>query len=139
MTSSRLALEADARRSILSHAREGAARDPPAEVCGVLAGDSDARTVTDVHPVSNVADDPRVAYELDPEETVSIIEAVETAGDDAVGFYHSHPESDPVPSATDREQASWPGYVYLICSPDGRMNAYEWTGNEFHELTIAVE
>ncbi|MGB9956077.1 desampylase [Haloferax prahovense] len=139
MTSSRLSIERDAQDSVLSHARKGAASDPPAEVCGVLAGDSDARTVTAAHPVSNVADEPRVAYELDPEETVSIIEAVESAGDDAVGFYHSHPESAPVPSAADREQASWPGYVYLICSPDGRMTAHEWTGNEFSELAIAVE
>ncbi|MBC9987189.1 M67 family peptidase [Haloferax sp. AS1] len=139
MTSSRLSLAADARAAMLSHAREGAAADPPAEVCGVLAGDGDARTVTAVHPVSNVAAEPRVAYELDPEETVSILEAVEAAGDDAVGFYHSHPESDPVPSATDRERASWPGYVYLICSPDGRLSAHEWTGDEFRELSVAVE
>ncbi|WP_424006460.1 desampylase [Haloferax denitrificans] len=139
MTSSRLTLADDARAVILSHAREGAARDPPAEVCGVLAGDSDARAVTVAHPVSNVADEPRVAYELDPEETVSILETVESAGDDAVGFYHSHPESDPVPSATDREQASWPGYVYLICSPDGRLTAHEWTGDEFRELDVTVE
>ncbi|WP_049920502.1 desampylase [Haloferax sulfurifontis] len=139
MTSSRLTLADDARAVILSHAREGAARDPPAEVCGVLAGDGDARTVTAAHPVSNVADEPRVAYELDPEETVSILETVEAAGDDAVGFYHSHPDSDPVPSATDREQASWPGYVYLICSPDGRLTAHEWTGDELRELAVAVE
>ncbi|AFK20200.1 M67 family peptidase [Haloferax mediterranei ATCC 33500] len=139
MTSNKLSLEAATSTTILSHAREGAARDPPQEVCGVLVGDRDAATITAVLPVSNVAEEPRVAYELDPEETVSAFDEAESEGNDVVGFYHSHPETDPVPSATDREQASWPGYVYLICNPDGRFTAHEWTGDEFRELAIVVE
>ncbi|ELZ78246.1 hypothetical protein C455_11203 [Haloferax larsenii JCM 13917] len=139
MTSSKLTLAAAVRDEIRSHARDGAARDPPAEVCGVLVGDRTTTTISDSLPVSNVADEPRVAYELDPAETVGAFDEVEAAGDEVVGFYHSHPESAPIPSAADREQASWPGYVYLICTPDGRLTAHEWTGDEFRELDIAIE
>ncbi|MFC7202359.1 desampylase [Haloferax namakaokahaiae] len=135
MTSSKLTLEPNAREELLDHVREGASRDPPAEVCGILAGTGN--TLSRILPVSNVADEPRVAYELDPQETLTKIESVEESGDSVLGFYHSHPESAPVPSATDREQASWPGYVYLICSPDGRMNAYEWTADVFEPLEIS--
>ncbi|WP_411964122.1 desampylase [Haloferax sp. YSMS24] len=139
MTSSNVSVSHAARDSVLSHAREGAARDPPAEVCGVLVGNRDAGSISSVRPVSNVADDPRVAYELDPAETMAAIDDVEASGADVVGFYHSHPESAPVPSAADRAQASWPGYLYLICNPDGRMTAHEWTGDDFHEVTLTVE
>ncbi|KAB1198526.1 MULTISPECIES: desampylase [Haloferax] len=139
MTSSNLSVSSHARDSILSHTREGAARDPPEEVCGVLVGDEDSDSISSVRPVSNIAPDPRVAYELDPAETVAVIDDVESVGADVVGFYHSHPESAPIPSATDREQASWTGYVYLICNPDGRMNAYEWTGDEFREVGVDVK
>ncbi|WP_416840756.1 desampylase [Haloferax sp. DFSO52] len=139
MTSSKLSISAHARDELLSHAREGAARDPPEEICGVLVGDGQARRISSVRPVSNIATDPRVTYELDPSETVAIFEAVESAGDDVIGFYHSHPESAPVPSDTDRERATWPGYVYLICTPDGRLTAHEWTGDDFRERGIIVE
>ena len=139
MTSSNYSVSHSARDSVLLHAREGAASDPPAEVCGVLVGDRDAGSISAVRPVPNVADDPRVAYELDPAETMATIDEVESEGDDVVGFYHSHPESAPVPSAADSAQASWPGYVYLICNPDGRMTAHEWTGDDFREVTLSVE
>ncbi|KAB1187855.1 MULTISPECIES: desampylase [Haloferax] len=139
MTSSNLSLASHAHDSIVSHARSGAAEAPPAEVCGVLVGDRSAGSITTVVPVSNVSDEPRLAYELDPAETVAAFEDADSAGLDVVGFYHSHPESAPVPSAADREQASWPGYVYLICHPDGRLTAHEWTGTEFRELEVSVE
>lgn len=135
MTSNKFTLAPPAREELLEHVREGASRSPPAEVCGILAGH--ANTISSILPVSNVADEPRVAYELDPQETLAKIEMVEQAGDSVLGFYHSHPETEPVPSATDRTQASWPGYVYLICAPDGRMNAYEWTGDAFEAIAIS--
>ncbi|KTG27992.1 desampylase [Haloferax profundi] len=139
MTSNNVTLASHARDEILAHAREGAAEVPPEEVCGVLVGDHRANAISATLPVSNVAADPRVAYELDPAETVSAFDDVESRGDDVVGFYHSHPESAPIPSAADRAQASWPGYVYLICNPDGRLTAHEWTGDEFREVEVVVD
>jgi proteasome lid subunit RPN8/RPN11 len=137
--SSRLELARGAREAVLSHARAGAATDPPREVCGVLVGRrGGVDRVTDVRRVENVASNPRVAYELDPAAAVETVEAVEAAGDDVVGFYHSHPESAPVPSETDRREATWTGYVYLVCHPDGRLNAFRWTGEAFDELSVTL-
>ncbi|MUV59049.1 M67 family metallopeptidase, partial [Halogeometricum sp. CBA1124] len=79
---------------------------------------------------------PRREYELDPAGTVATIDRLESTGLDVVGFYHSHPESDPVPSRTDERRATWPGYVYLLCNPDGRLNAYRWTGETFDRLSL---
>jgi proteasome lid subunit RPN8/RPN11 len=111
-------------------------------VCGVLGGtraDGDGPDrVSVVRRVENVAADRRVAYELGPAETLATIEELEADGVDVVGFYHSHPESDPVPSEADRDRATWTGYVYLICAPDGRTNAYRWDGSAFDRLTLDV-
>ena len=91
------------------------------------------------HPITNVAADPRRAYELDPAETLRAIEAIEAAGDDVLGFYHSHPDSAAEPSRTDREEARWPGYYYAIVSvPDGDLAVFEWTGERFERRTIRV-
>ncbi|MFC6824495.1 desampylase [Halopelagius fulvigenes] len=142
----RFVLDRPAWEEVLSHAREGADADPPREVCGVLAGrvedaEPPVEFVERVRRVPNVAENPRVEYELDPEETLRTIEAVESEGLDVLGFYHSHPESDPVPSETDRRQATWAGYVYLVCNPGvrptDRMNAYRWTGSAFERLSLA--
>ncbi len=117
-------------------------------MCGVLIGsradpdESDA--VRDARPVPNVAADPRTHYELDPEATLAEIEAAEAAGDDVVGFYHSHPRGPPEPSDTDRRQATWPGYVYCIVVPGSDedeefvVRAWRWTGEAFESLTVEV-
>ncbi|MDS0294483.1 desampylase [Halogeometricum luteum] len=150
----RVSLSTDARAAILARARDGASDSVPREVCGVLAGhradgsragrpsDADSGTETDIVeravPIPNVADDPRTEYELDPATTVETIDALEAEGLDLVGFYHSHPESHPTPSPTDEARAGWPGYVYLLCHPDGRLNAYRWTGEAFEELRVVA-
>ena len=45
--------------------------------------------------------------------------ALETAGWDLCGIFHSHPAGPPVPSATDLAQAYYPEAVYLILAPAG--------------------
>jgi proteasome lid subunit RPN8/RPN11 len=134
----RLLIAPAVRDALLDHAREGADRDPPEEVCGVLAGARDPDRATATRRVPNVADRPRSRYELDPEATVAAIDAVEAGGDEVVGFYHSHPESAPVPSATDRERATWTGYVYAIVAPPDSIRAYRFTGDGFDELAVQV-
>jgi len=135
-----LSLAPGVRDALLEHAREGTDRDPPAEICGVLAGErGPPDRVTAIRRVPNVAAHPRTAYELDPAATMAAIDRVEDRGDDAVGFYHSHPETDPVPSATDRARATWPGYVYLIVSPPGAIRAYRYVDDGFVEVPVRVE
>ena len=138
MTSSKLVLSLSVRSALFSHARAGVA-DGPREICGVLAGErgDDVDRVTELHRVTNTAENPRTAYELDPAETLATIEDVEGRGLDVVGFYHSHPESPAQPSATDRARATWVGYVYCIVSPsEDTIRAWRWTGEAFDSLDV---
>ncbi|WP_233203891.1 desampylase [Halegenticoccus soli] len=141
---SELTLADGVRGALLRHARQGL-RDGPREVCGVLVGArarerDGADRATDCRRVPNVAANPRTEYELDPAEALAAIEDAEAAGLDVVGFYHSHPESPPVPSETDRDRATWNGYVYLIVAPrTDEVRAWRWTGEAFDPLPIAVE
>ena len=127
---STLVVDGDCADRLLDLAREGA----PAEICGVLGGEEGR--VTHVEPVPNVAPTPETRYELDPEATVAAIERVETEADH-LGFYHSHPQGPPAPSATDEAQATWTGFVYCIVSlPDARIRAWRWTGEGFARLSV---
>lgn len=127
----------DVRDRLLGHAREGASRAPPVEVCGVLVGRrGPPDRVTDARRIRNVADTPRSRYELDPEATVAAVDAAEAADDDVVGFYHSHPESAATPSATDRSRATWTGHVYAIVAPPATLRAYRLAADGFERLPV---
>lgn len=145
-----MTLELDVRmyEACVAHAREGA----PAEVCGILAGSRGATApaeegtgtgetpergrdrVTRVLRATNVADSPRTRYELDPAEQLDLMREVEDAGDEVVGFYHSHPGGPAEPSPTDERLATWEGYLYLVVSLAGdepAVGAWRWTGEAF--------
>lgn len=108
----------------------GERRDP-------TGGDEDptADRVAEAVAVENVASAPERFYELDPAETVAVIEAAEARGLEPVGFYHSHPRGPAAPSATDRQRATWTGYVYCIVAPDNIL-AVRWTGEAFRPLAV---
>ena len=132
------------RDEVVAHARDGA----PEEVCGLLAGgDNDAgRRVEAAHPARNASASPRTNYELDPAEQLELMESIEDAGRDVVGFYHSHPKGPQGPSATDAAEATWPDQSYVIVSLGGdgagtsevSLDSWRWTGEEFVREEVRV-
>lgn len=131
---------------VLAHARETA----PEECCGVLAGDreSDGATVdastataTTYRRVPNAAADPRSTYEMAPTALLAAIERVESDGDAVVGFAHSHPDGPPEMSDTDRREATWTGYRYLLADVEATppsVDAWRWTGERFADEAVVV-
>ncbi len=132
-------LEAAAVAAIRRHAREAA----PAECCGALVGlaaDGGAVRVARLLAADNVASDDR-RYLIAPGDLARAeAEAVEV-GLEVVGFYHSHPASAPVPSATDLAWA-WPWYSYLIVDArSGELRAWRLAEDRstFVEERLSVE
>lgn len=97
-------------RQILKHARAEA----PNEACGLLAGREGY--VTQILPATNVAENPRVGYLMDPHDQIRYFQAIEEQGLDLLGIYHSHPVSPAYPSPTDLSMAYYPEAVYAIVS-----------------------
>lgn len=52
-------------------------------------------------------------YLIAGETVLALDQQAEREGLELIGFYHSHPDHPPVPSAFDREHA-WPWYTYVI-------------------------
>lgn len=108
----RLALAASLLSEIVRHL-EGAY---PHEGVGAFLGrlDGEGRQVTGHVPLANAMHrNRRRRYEVAPEELVRVQRDARAAGLEVLGYYHSHPDAEPVPSETDRE-AGWPWYVYVI-------------------------
>ena len=95
---------------MVAHARE----DLPNECCGMIGGrDGEA---TSVVRVTNAAASP-LRYEMDPQGQFDALKAIEGAGEELLGIYHSHTRSAAYPSQTDVNQAvAWPEQIYLIVS-----------------------
>jgi proteasome lid subunit RPN8/RPN11 len=109
--------------SVLTDIRQHGADAYPEEGCGFLLG-----TVTDAG-VNRVAR--RMA-------------AAQEQGLDVVGVYHSHPDHPAEPSETDLDEATFPGYTYVIVAVhDGTPeDLTAWTlapdRSEFRREDIAV-
>lgn len=95
---------------MVAHARE----DLPNECCGMIGGrDGEA---TRVVRVENAAASP-LRYEMDPQGQYDALKAIEDAGEELIGIYHSHTRSAAYPSQTDvNEAVMWPEQAYVIVS-----------------------
>lgn len=142
-----LALRAAVYDAVLAHAREAT----PEEACGILAGDREnaesedgdslRATAIDYYRTPNVAAEPTITYEIDPETQYRVLEEIDDSGRDLVGFFHSHPQGPAGPSATDHRQAAWPGYHYLIASLGGDrpvLDAWRWDGERFVRDPVGI-
>jgi proteasome lid subunit RPN8/RPN11 len=90
----------------------------PDEGCGVLLGrDGDGgREVVGIMPLENRLEESRHnRYVIAPQQFLTADRVAREAGLDVIGFFHSHPDHPPRPSAFDLKHA-WPYYSYLIVS-----------------------
>lgn len=118
---------------IVAHARTEA----PNECCGVIAvqpdtdgsgsravgvrqgqdgagGDGAPLLAVGVHRAVNTAASP-LRFEIDGREVMRLIDAIESAGYELGGIYHSHTRTPPHPSQTDINfAANWPGVEWVI-------------------------
>ena len=95
-------------RELLDHA----ARAHPEECCGILLG-SAARIVR-AEPAANVHPAPETHFEIDPAALIAAHKAMRAGGEAIVGYFHSHPQGEAIPSATDRAMAAHDGSVWAI-------------------------
>jgi len=99
--------------------RRHAATAYPAECCGALVGraDGEAKEVVRLAPALNRRTDDPHRYLIAPDDLRRLERDVRAAGQDIVGYYHSHPDHPARPSTFDTDHA-WPWYSYLIVRVD---------------------
>ena len=123
----------------------------PYECCGVLLGQfggGGMKSVQATVPCDNQRSDSlQNRYAIDPRDVVRIQRDARERAQDIVGFYHSHPDHPVRWSATDLEEAHWPGCSYVITSVvDGlatQTNSFNLHGEDdskhFEDEEIRVE
>lgn len=96
---------------IYEHAKE----TYPEECCGFLIGEIEKR-VLKTEKTRNISLEMRERrYLIDPKTIYDLDQKLEKKKLRIIGYYHSHPNSVPIPSEYDRNHA-WPWYTYIIVS-----------------------
>jgi proteasome lid subunit RPN8/RPN11 len=98
---------------LINHAKKCA----PNESCALLFGknDSGVCSVSDVFLAQNVENSPAV-FTISNEELLKGYKDAEEKKLDVVGIFHSHPNSDAIPSFTDRKFMEINPVVWVIFS-----------------------
>lgn len=126
-------------QAMIAHALE----DAPIECCGVLAA-RDGQVIA-THRARNTEASP-YRFNIHPLEYRRLEEAINEAGAEVAGFYHSHTGSDPVPSPTDIRMMGpffGPPYVHFVIGvadrdqPQARVFYIEAGGATEHEFELA--
>jgi proteasome lid subunit RPN8/RPN11 len=115
----------------------------PNECCGLLIGPAgashDAPLVEASARCRNVLASP-ARYQIDPAEHFAVVRRLRGTARGVVGAYHSHPRSDPTPSASDLAEAHYPEFVWVIVSLAGpgtpRVRAFRLGRGNFLELAL---
>ncbi len=91
----------------------------PHEACGLLIGlrtEAGWRVIDVVDAPNMTSKDPTRFFEIDPKALFEVHRGARAAQDgrEVIGFYHSHPTSQAVPSESDQMQAHEAGKVWVI-------------------------
>lgn len=99
-------------RYVLIGIRRISADAAPLEACGLLLGDGQG--IADFEVVRNVAESPETRFEIDPAALFAALRAERAGGRKLLGYWHSHPSGDAMPSATDAAMAAPDGKLWLV-------------------------
>jgi proteasome lid subunit RPN8/RPN11 len=120
---------------MLAHAR----REPRIECCGLLAGRDGV--ITEILPATNALSSP-TTYEIEPRELFEMFRCLRKKELTHLGQYHSHLNTENIPSPKDIEQAGYPDQAYFIVSlrPDAPnpVRAFSIRDGSVREIEILV-
>ena len=127
-------------RSLVNQLLHHAQQSPGEEVCGLI-GASDGVPLR-CYPIANVATTPRCLFAMDPAQQIAALRAMREQSETLFAIYHSHPDSPPLPSATDLAQANYPEALYLIISLQTRgvleMRGFRLRNGTVEEVPLAI-
>lgn len=102
---------------VLSDIRRHGEETYPEECCGFLLGrlrNGRNDVLAAQRAINRNAHRREDRYVIAPDDYRDADRAARREGLDIVGMYHSHPDHPARPSQTDLEQATFPGYTYVI-------------------------
>ncbi|MCX7666992.1 MAG: M67 family metallopeptidase, partial [Gemmataceae bacterium] len=121
-------------QGILTQIQQQAISEHPNECCGLLSGliSSGFALVRHCFPLTNTLQSP-TRFLSDPKEMFQAHKEIRRRQESLLVVYHSHPHSEPIPSAEDLRQSLSPAVACLIIGFPQRVPVWRiWWLNEEH-------
>ncbi|PTX64313.1 proteasome lid subunit RPN8/RPN11 [Melghirimyces profundicolus] len=112
------------RSDVITDIEDHCLREKPREGCGILAGSG--REITRFFPIPNQDMSPR-SFSFEPKAYLETLKEMRRLELELLGILHSHPHTDPYPSARDTREWHYPELISWILSLKGekpRLSAY---------------
>jgi len=87
---------------------------PQAEICGLISTDTNNKYR--VYPIDNIADDSGCIFEMNPQQQISAFKQIRDEQQELFAIYHSHPNSEALPSKKDQQDAAYTDALNIIIS-----------------------
>jgi len=115
------------------------AKGSKVEICGFLVGKIEVKAafVERVVFANNKLNSP-VEFEIDPLETLKVLESAEREGNEIVGIFHSHVNNPPYPSSKDLKGMDLWRNVWLIVNNLEEYRAFILEGGKVKEVKVEV-
>jgi len=132
-----LRLSHEQMQSIVNHARN----EQPYEACGIIAGS--VGVASRIIPIKNAAINAEYHYQMDAQELLQALKDMDSAAEEMLGVYHSHPKNEPIPSPEDVREAqlNTPNIVHIIISlkyGKARLQAWHIQDGQAHKVELLV-
>jgi proteasome lid subunit RPN8/RPN11 len=122
---------------VLTHAQQ----HEHSESCGLISATNGSPA--HYYAVKNIAADPSTRFEMEPKQQIAAMKHMREYDEDLFAIVHSHPESPPIPSATDMQEAGYPEAYYIIVSLNTRgvleMRGFKKTDGDMQPVELRYE
>ncbi len=122
---------------ILTHAQQ----HEHSESCGLISAANGSPA--HYYAVKNIAADPSTRFEMEPKQQINAMKHMREHHEELFAIVHSHPESPPIPSATDLREVGYPEAYYIIVSLNTRgvleMRGYKTTDGDMQPVELRYE
>ncbi len=110
---------------------------PETEICGLISDQYH------VYPVDNIADNTRCVFEMEPQQQINAFKKMREQQQTLFAIYHSHPNSDAIPSQKDLHDSAYKDALNIIISLNTEgvldMRAYFYKQDATESVDLIIE
>jgi len=114
---------------------------PDVEICGLISKNSDEKY--QVYPIDNIASNKSCVFEMQPEQQINAFKLIREKQQNLFAIYHSHPDSEAVPSKKDLNDAAYKEALNIIISLSTKgvldMRGYFYQDDKIESVDLIID
>jgi len=114
---------------------------PDAEICGLISKSDNNKY--QVYPIENIANNKGCVFEMEPQQQIQAFKAMREQQQSLFAIFHSHPNSEAIPSSKDMDEAAYNDALNIIISLDTKgvldMRGYFYDNSTYAPVELNID